>query len=387
MKEEITMPTKPEFLSPRDGDVLNDRDGVRRDGALYVPVRFAPISDGEITVMGVPAVQDGDALTLEVPLYGYRNSVTAHNTATGEETRITLFYLPQMEKVYRLSSDDNILFLAELNADPERYKSIFDHPYLAVYREAHERYGAKVHLNLFYETDDVALSLFAADRPYFNLSMMSDRYKDEFRQNADWLRLAFHSRSEFPPSPYRDADFMTVLRDAATVNREIIRFAGEECLGNTTTVHYGAANREGIRALRALGYRSLTGYFIRDRHGRPSVAYYVDGELLDHIEGRDAFYDTAEDILFARIDTVLNLRTNAENLQILRETVADPHRGGLISVMIHEQYFYSDYKNHLSDFRARVLDACAYLYEAGYRGTHLTELFQEPDLKKHPSIA
>ena len=50
-------------------------------------------------------------------------------------------------KRFRISSDDNILFLKDLSEGD--YKSIFDHPYLAVYKKAHDLFGAKVHLNLF----------------------------------------------------------------------------------------------------------------------------------------------------------------------------------------------------------------------------------------------
>jgi hypothetical protein len=42
--------------------------------------------------------------------------------------------------------------------------------------------------------------------------------------------------------------------------------------------------------------------------------------------------------------------------------------------MIHEQYFHPDYRRHLPDFEARVLDACAFLYDRGYTGVHISEL-------------
>ena len=74
-------------------------------------------------------------------------------------------------KKFCFTVDDNIRFLKELT---ERMpESIFDHPYLALYRTLHEEYGLKVQLNLFYEMKD------------FDLSMMTDRYRDEFSANAD----------------------------------------------------------------------------------------------------------------------------------------------------------------------------------------------------------
>lgn len=42
--------------------------------------------------------------------------------------------------------------------------------------------------------------------------------------------------------------------------------------------------------------------------------------------------------------------------------------------MIHEQYFYKDYKAHLADFEAHVLEPAKLLMENGYRGSFLKEL-------------
>lgn len=50
-------------------------------------------------------------------------------------------------KQFCFTVDDNVRFLRELNAG--RAESIFDHPYLALYRRLHERFGLKIQLNLF----------------------------------------------------------------------------------------------------------------------------------------------------------------------------------------------------------------------------------------------
>ena len=60
-------------------------------------------------------------------------------------------------------------------------------------------------------------------------------------------------------------------------------------------------------------------------------------------------------------------------MEQLREIAASSTRGGFVSLMIHEQYFYSDYVNYRPDFARRVLEACAYLAEKGYAGRHVSE--------------
>ena len=48
-------------------------------------------------------------------------------------------------KTFCFTVDDNIRCLREINE--KNYDSIFDHPYLAVYKRLHERFGLKVQLN------------------------------------------------------------------------------------------------------------------------------------------------------------------------------------------------------------------------------------------------
>ena len=201
MRDYFSVNSSIRFSFPIDGDCLNAADGVLDGDILTVPVTVAAPYDAEILVNGICASREGEGLyRADIPVTGYRSTLVAENRTDGTETRITVFRLPRHgKKHYRLSSDDNIRFLMELNAGD--YRSIFDHPYLAVYKKAHDRYGAQVHLNLFYAFDETARGCFSKPHPYFDLSMMTDRYKEEFRANADWLKLAFHSRSEFPDAP------------------------------------------------------------------------------------------------------------------------------------------------------------------------------------------
>lgn len=372
------------FLFPLDGDFVNSRDGIWQDDALYVDALLES-GEGTPTVCGISAVYDTalGCYKARIPLYGYRNRLVAQ---TQTQTCIITVLVTEQEKLkhYRVSSDDNIRFLKELTEGD--YASIFDHPYLAVYKKAHDLYGAKAHLNLFYAFDHQARSFFAEDHGYFDLSMMTDQYKDEFIANSHWLKLAFHAKSEFPDKPYQHADRKTVRDDCIAVCREICRFAGKECISNSTTIHWGAANREVVRELRALGFTSLTGYFWRDQNNIPIVSYYTDPEMADHIGTRDFWMDTAEDMIFGRIDSVLNIGSLEAVLQEVQEAAEDPHRGGFVSIMIHEQYFYPDYINYLADFEARVLESCKILANKGYTGAHISDITNQRPLADYPAF-
>ena len=372
------------FVFPIDGDCLNSRDGKLADNVLCVTVKVEAPEKSDVYICNKQAEYDGEYFTANIEISGYRNTLVAEDKTSGECTKIAVFKLCDAEGKYRVSSDDNILFLQDLTKNKEVYKSIFENPYLAVYKKAHDKYGAKVHLNLFYEfipTDD-----FKEHTEYFNLTMMTDKFKDEFKANSDWLKLAFHARSEYPDMPYKNTTSEEITEDCIKVCREIIRFAGKECINDTTTIHWGEVNREGVRALRSLGFKSLTGYLTYNADGTPLVAYYLDKEQVKHADTRDFWYDKDEDMMFARIDLVTNIGSYEFVMSKIKEIVAHPNRGGFVSTMIHEQYFHKDYKGYLPDFESRVLDVCKYLYDNGYKGCHIADAVSEKHLCDNKSF-
>ena len=302
------------FLFPQNGDCVNKNDGVPSAGGLLIDARVEAPADADIYICGEKAEFSGDAWAASVLISDYKTTLSAENRINGENCAVTLLKFRDSVGKFRLSSDDNILFLQDLTKNRDEYTSIFDNPYLAMYKKAHDLYGACVHLNLFYEyTPDERF--FSAHPDRFDLSMMTDKFKSEFEANSDWLKLAFHSNAEFPDKPYALATAEQIRADYEKVIREIVRFAGESVLTESTTVHWGAANREVVRTLRELGLRSLTGYFRRNAKGEPSVSYYFDGEELDHIGTRDFWYDEDEDMIFAQIDLVLNEKTYADVME------------------------------------------------------------------------
>ena len=372
------------FVFPIDGDCVNKNDGAEIDGGIRITVSVAAPEGHEVTVCGAPASYIDGVYKAEVNIYGRENFLRARDLTDGTECEIKVFKLPDLcMGGYRLSSDDNIIFLHDINEHKDEYKSVFENPYLAVYKKAHDLYGAKVHINLFYEFDDKARQNFSTERPYFNLSMMTDKFKDEFIANSDWLKFSFHAKSEMPNCPYKYADAETISRDCIMTLREIERFAGKEVISDTTTVHWGEANIEGVKALRTLGYKALTGYFTAGETKYP-VAYYAPSELIDYIYNRDFWRDTETDMLFGRIDRVINLTTKERCLAAISNAIESPTRGGFISIMIHEQYFYEDYRGYLADFEARVLDSCKLITDNGYVGRHISEMLEERPLNLFP---
>ena len=366
------------FVYPVEGSALTDASGkLLPDGRLMTEV--AVEAAAPVTVCGVEAVKNADGLwTAEVALAEGRTRITA---VSGDETQeITVFRAPEATGKYALSVDDNIWWLAELTTG--NYASLFDHPYLAVYKRAHEQYGAKVRLNIFYEIAPVTqLKNGQASDKYgdFNLSRMTDRYKAEFGQNADWLHLAFHARRELPPEPYRYATYEQVKEDCEAVEREILRFAGEKTLEKyATTVHYGVCSPDGVRALKDLGYRALMGYMSLTETGDPFVSYNLTGDEVAGMQ-RYAFWKCPSDgMIYGKIPVVLNLYSPERIRELLDEEYRLWPERGFVEIMIHEQYFYEDYISYEPDFEERVMAGCAWCHEKGLKGAFTQDVL--PDI-------
>ncbi|MDD6031982.1 MAG: hypothetical protein PUC47_00635 [Oscillospiraceae bacterium] len=364
------------FLFPLDGDCLFPADGEWDGDALTVSVRLAGLPDGEVTVNGLLARREGDHFVCRVKLTERCCRLNARDLRHPRLEDQATVYLPREAwGGFRLSVDDNIRFLYELTAFPERYPSLFSHPYLRVYQKAHELYGAAVHLNLFYETD--VRTPFSPPLPHFSLAEMTDRYRKEWAENASWLQLSFHARQELPNYPYDRDNGSAIARDCGRVQREILRFAGEASLSPVTTVHFGAPDRRCLPVLKELGVRGLMGFFETDASGRTLVSYRYPASLVRRAGERDFFVDHGLGLTFGRVDLVLN-NCNMENLlPRLEKILQSPGRSGFLELLIHEQYFYRDYSECLPFFEELVLTACRFASEHGYGGRRIRDLLPE----------
>ncbi len=360
------------FITPRNGDMLSNVSGSLKDGALLIEVILSAPENAVVMVNGVTATKCGDTYKAEIPLNGYENTVTAK--CGDSEEKITVFWLKNAANKFALSVDDNVWAFADLTKNQDKYTSIFENPYLAVYKKAHDLYGTKVRLNLFYAiNNECGLEMYGD----FNLSMMTEKFKDEFRANSDWLHLAFHARAEFPDWPYTLASGETLKQDFEDIRREIFRFAGEECFEWVTTNHFGSGNRDVVRAERELGIKGLMAYLELDANGEPYVSYYLSKDEIVHANEYGFWKDMDMDMIFGKIDVVLNLMDAKSAREILDRSKAEHPKKGAIELMIHEQYFYPSYFNYLPDFTERVLSACAWCRENGYEPAFACEMLSE----------
>jgi hypothetical protein len=231
---------------------------------------------------------------------------------------------------------------------------------LAFLKNVHDTYGTKIHLNLFYQTEG------------FELSQLSDRYKPEWEANANWLRLSFHALGEFPDQPYINAGYDKVKEDCTLVDDQIKRFAGKASMGPFTTIHWGEATKEGVRAVKELGYHGLLGYFgLYDEI--PGVSYYLQGDKRDRVEKRFVWKDDETDMVFVRTSIVIDREKIDTIVPLLEGYKTNNNMPPYLDFLVHEQYYYPDYFNYQPDYREKIITAVQWAVDNGYKPAFLAD--------------
>jgi len=351
--------TEIKFISPIDGDMLNERDGIVANGNLTTTIKIAAPSGSCIKVNGIKADYLDGIYQAKVTLKDYKNVLKVEESK-GFSDSITIFWLKNFANKYRLSLDDNIWFLKDISDNSNKYKSIFENPYLGFLKQVHDQYGTKIHINIYYETEG------------FNLSQLTDKFKDEWKANAGWLRLSFHAYANEPARPYINASYEKVRSDCEKVLNQIRRFAGEELTGPVTTLHWGEATVEGCRGLRDAGYKCLPCDFNVDNNLAP-CSFYFDIEQRRHINKRLIWKDNKEGIIFVRCAIIINTEKLEDIVPFLDNIKKDPHMSAYMDLLIHEQYFYPFYPAYQPDYRQKVLTAVKWAADNGYSPAFLEE--------------
>ncbi len=349
---------KIDFITPVDGDMMHELDGITENDCLKVPVRISADRGSSIFVNGAKAELKDGLFAAVVELKNYRNIIEAWDKKTDIKKSVEVYRLKKFVHKYRLSLDDNIWFLRDISQNESVYRSIFQNPYLGFLKQVHDTYGTKVHLNIYYETDG------------FNLSQLTDKFKNEWKENSGWLRLSFHAFANEPDRPYINAGYEKVKHDCDMVMEQIRRFAGEELIGPETTLHWGEATVEGCRALRDSGYVCLPCDFNVDNNLAP-CSFYLDVEKRRHINKRLIWRDNKEGLIFVRCTIIIDTHKLQDIVPFLDEVRKDPHKSAYIDLLIHEQYFYPFYPGYQPDYKQKVLTAVRWAADKGYEPAFL----------------
>ena len=198
------------FLRPIDGDVLfSVADGTATENGLLTTVSLCAPAGSNILINGISAREEAGVFSCQILLDAYRNTVEAINTVTGQMISMVIYWFRNGYRTYRLGVDDVIWCFENIWRNQDTYTSIFDDPFLSLFRDLHGQYGTPVHMHICYANEDDS----------FNLSMFPDKYKEEFRANSHWLKFTFHSLKDKPDSPYKHASYAQVTAEGRLVEK------------------------------------------------------------------------------------------------------------------------------------------------------------------------
>ena len=229
-----------------------------------------------------------------------------------------------------------------------------------MFRDFNKKYGVKVVLNLFYSTPEED----------FNLSQLSDKHKSQWKDNAHWLKLAFHARNEFPNHPFLVRTPEQFGADIDLIESQIKRFAGEKVYTRTALLHWGTIRQESLQVLIAKGWRTLSGsvWPLRGKSVSPYLSQYqVPQYALKHLDVQDAWYNFDNGLLFVKIDLCCNRVPLKDTLPTLQQAYDNPNTREVMDLATHEQYFWPFYKNYLPDHPNRLDQAFRFVTERGYK--------------------
>lgn len=274
--------------------------------------------------------------------------------------------------------------------------SLFNNPLLKILKIAHDTYGLKVQLNVFFRTD----FFYGCDE--FTLADMTDKYKSEWEESSDWLKLGFHAKQEFPDYPYINADYRDVKVDFDAIQKEIFRFAGEKCFAYSTVTHWLPMSRDGCQALKDNGIKIMSASYGEksEYNGKRSMLPYGHASRLEqnrkpetaifmrktsdtaittslcgynHLSSEEvkeidfklrAILDVGTGMYFKKFCSghVLNL-LEKENIEMEFLPYLDNE---YFCYATHEQYFYEDYYAFQPDYAEKIFMAAELVSKSGY---------------------
>ncbi|MBR1970591.1 MAG: hypothetical protein IKA17_09585 [Clostridia bacterium] len=289
--------------------------------------------------------------------------------------------------------DDTIWVLRDITR--QNPKTLFDNPFMNMLKTAHDKYGLKTQLNLFYRTD------YFYGNDEFSLADVTDKYKAEFEENSDWLKMAFHAKQEYPDYPHVNATYNDIKDIFKNIEKEVFRFAGKNSFAYTVCPHWVPMSKDGVRALKDCGVKILDvtygdtkefeeapdslpyGHNLRLLNNRqPETKLFTrnikNAAIKNSICGYNHLsFEEGEKI--KRTNEILwndeiglyfkkfcSAGLNLTPYDGIEEEYTELSENNYIGICDHEQYFYSDYFAYQPDYADKIYKMCEILTSKGF---------------------
>lgn len=233
-----------------------------------------------------------------------------------------------MNKIIHFSIDDCIEIFRDITIN--NYNSLFESDYFSFFKELHDKYNAKISLYSFVEYKE------------FNIKNTTDKFKKEFINNSDWLKIGFHGFNE--NSRYNGKE--NIKKDYKLFIKYVKRFAGNlNIIDNFVRLHYFSGNLENILKIKKFGIKGLfTADDDRDN-------YYLKKNENIFLNKHNIYKDIKNEIFFIKT----NLRI--EKIENINETLKTIDINNNIIMFTHEEYLNN------KNIRDKIIDIYEYSKE------------------------
>ncbi len=197
-------------------------------------------------------------------------------------------------------------------------KSIFENPILQNFKKLNEKYNFAVSMYCFYEKDD------------FNLSMVSDKYKREFEENAHWLKFGFHGLNT--KSNYKDTDAQIFRKELIKTVDTLRNIVSESAMTYDVRLGFGQGNKNCIRVMKECFDAFDVLYGVDDER----IVYYLNEDENSSFLQKGMFYDESIGITIKHCEKRLECSTD------FPETVNSIDTVGIHPFFTHESRLNDD---------------------------------------------
>lgn len=244
------------------------------------------------------------------------------------------------EKFIHFSIDDVINIFEDI--EKHHYDSIFENRTLNYLKKMHDLYGLKVSMNCFYAKGG------------FNLSMCSEKYKNQYEKNSSWLKFGFHALDG--NVDYNNLSMKQSIRDFNLVMTNLSRIVGEKSIDNVIRIHQYHA-KEGFVSF--LSKNGVEGLLSPDDE---RFAYYLDSTKSSYIRQFDYYNDKLNCMMFYQTDARLE-QVKSVN-EKLTKISNDSLIGRQINIFTHEWLIDLRFKGW--KMKRKIKEVCEFAVNSNY---------------------
>lgn len=240
------------------------------------------------------------------------------------------------DKIFNLTLDDVIECFEDINDN--KYSSVFENSTFLWMKSLHEEYGVIITCYVYYEDGK------------FDLSQCTDKYKEEFEANSEWLRFGFHTLNG--NTSYEEGDIAT---DYLKTVSELKRIVGNKSIDNVIRLQGFQGSYDGVTVLFKLEDEPVIGLFTTDDSRQ---SYYLGEDESEYIYCHDKLYK--DECYFISTDLRMEYVDNIKKKLAELSTEAWNNQIGDLVIFSHERALSLEVKENIEKM-------CKYAVDNGYK--------------------